>query len=92
MKSSTKKESDNIQDKYDNLYLSLKNKNDYRKVLILIEGPDDLRIYSLLLDPEKVVLDAPGVTVYLIAAGAAAAGLAVCSFLKNRRRERSVSV
>lgn len=57
MKSSTQKEGDNIQDKYDNLYLSLKNKNDYRKVLILIEGPDDLRIYSLLLDPEKVVLD-----------------------------------
>ena len=57
MKSSTQKEGDNIQDKYDNLYLSLKNKNDYRKVLILIEGPDDLFMYGLLLDPTRVVLE-----------------------------------
>lgn len=57
MKSSTQKEGDNIQDKYDNLYLSLKNKNDYRKVLILIEGPDDLYLYGFLLDSNKVILD-----------------------------------
>ena len=57
MKSSTKKEGDNIQDKYDNLYLSLKNRSDYRKVLVLIEGPDDLYIYGFLLDPNKVILD-----------------------------------
>lgn len=57
MKSSTKKEGDNIQDKYDNLYLSLKNKNDYRKVLVLIEGPDDLYMYGLLLNPTRVVLE-----------------------------------
>ena len=57
MKSSTKKEGDNIQDKYDNLYLSLKNKNDYQKVLVLVEGPDDIFIYGLLLDPAKVILE-----------------------------------
>lgn len=52
-----REEADKVQDRYDDLFISLKNKNDYRKVLILVEGIDDLYIYGLVLDEAKTVFD-----------------------------------
>ena len=57
MKSSLQNEGDKIQIKYDDMYLGLKAKGDYKKVLILVEGPDDYRIYKKLLDQDKVILE-----------------------------------
>lgn len=54
---SLKDEADKIQDKYRDIFQSLKNKRDYNKVLVLVEGPDDLFIYKVLFDEKSVVLD-----------------------------------
>lgn len=56
-RSSLRQEADTIVDKYNDVYQSLRNENDYRKVLVLVEGPDDIFIYGLLLDPTKVMLE-----------------------------------
>ena len=56
-RTSLRKEADKVQDKYQDIFQSLKNKKDYNKVLVLVEGPDDLFIYKILLDENKVVLD-----------------------------------
>ena len=56
-RSSLQQQADTIIDKYNDIYQSLKNKNDYRKVLVLVEGPDDYFIYGLLLKPTRVVLE-----------------------------------